>query len=66
MPVVEWLQDHLGGRSLQKVRECAQVSTKVARELVNTKAKLLVKGEGRRDILSLLGKLTVLTLEHSC
>ena len=56
LSVIEWLQDNLGGRGLEKARECAEISVKVAKELVATKAKFLAEGKGRRDIFSLLGK----------
>lgn len=59
--MIEWLQDNLGGRGFRKARECAKVSIRVAKELVDTKARVLAEGKGRRDILSLLGKLTVPT-----
>ena len=55
---IEWMQDHVGGQMGIKARECAQASTKVAKELIDTKVKYFAEGKSRRDVLSLLGTRT--------
>lgn len=57
LPVIEWLQGNLPSHGLQKAQQCAATSTKVAKELVDMKAQYIAEGQGRRDILSLLGEL---------
>ena len=58
LSVTEWLQDNLNGRGLQKARECKDITIKVAKELVESKAKYHAEGKGRRDIFSLLSTST--------
>ncbi|KAJ7478616.1 cytochrome P450 [Mycena galericulata] len=52
----EFLVDHVPSARLQHVRHTAQVTTKVARELVASKSAALLQGKCSRDIMSLLVK----------
>ncbi|KAJ7750121.1 cytochrome P450 [Mycena maculata] len=52
----EFLVDHVPSAGLQHIRYTAQVTTKVARELVASKSAALLQGKGTRDIMSLLVK----------
>lgn len=54
---IEWLQRWLPGKGLNKARESEQVTTDVAKQLVDSKVEAVGEGKGKRDVFSLLGTL---------
>ncbi|KAJ7099339.1 cytochrome P450 [Mycena belliarum] len=52
----EFMVDHIPSAGLHHIRYTAQVTTRVARELVASKSAALLQGKGSRDIMSLLVK----------
>lgn len=52
---IEWLQDHGSGEGLAKARESAQLTTNIAKQLVDSKIEAIGDGKGKRDVFSLLG-----------
>ncbi len=54
--VIEWLQDYLPGKGLQKARDSEALTSGVARTLIKSKSEALAEGRRGRDILSLLGE----------
>ena len=54
--VTDWLQAHGGGRMMERARECEEITTRIAKELVREKARLPAEEKTSRDVFSLLSK----------
>ncbi|KAF8645774.1 hypothetical protein AX16_007583 [Volvariella volvacea WC 439] len=59
MRLLNFFSDYMPSQKLSHVRHTAQLATKLARSLVDSKAEALRQGKGRRDIMSLLVKANV-------
>lgn len=60
--VIEWINDHQNNPAMEKARECERLTLKVAKELVDTKAEALKQGKGSKDVFSLLGMSSPMSL----
>lgn len=66
MPVMEFLHDHvLPGKGLDKARVNKKAAHKVAHQLLESKTEALLMGKGSRDVMSILGKYIVQSIDSS-
>jgi hypothetical protein len=59
----EFLGDHVPSHKLLHARTAAKLATCVAKSLVDSRTDALLRGRSNRDIMSLLGKFTWITLD---
>jgi hypothetical protein len=59
----EFFNDHNPNPRVAALREVTNVANAVAKQLISTKANALLEGNGKKDIMSLLGKSFCLHLD---